>query len=117
MLALASTEPWSTISVRSAITSGPQPRRKITPTSSLQQQHVSMTPSLEQSQCLLSVRLTVKSYKPLTASEKTRLTQRGERMTKIGEVYLCSICGNKVKIVEAGKGTLVCCGKPMSLVK
>ena len=38
-------------------------------------------------------------------------------MTKIGEVYLCSICGNKVKIMAAGKGTLICCGKPMSLVK
>ncbi|HOO03869.1 MAG: desulfoferrodoxin FeS4 iron-binding domain-containing protein [Methanomassiliicoccales archaeon] len=37
-------------------------------------------------------------------------------MTKVGEVYECEICGNKVKVVEAGKGTLVCCGQPMTKV-
>jgi desulfoferrodoxin-like iron-binding protein len=42
---------------------------------------------------------------------------RGEKMTKVGEIYFCEICGNKVKVLEAGKGTLVCCGKPMKLVK
>jgi len=29
-------------------------------------------------------------------------------VTKVGETYLCEICDNKVKIIEAGKGTLVC---------
>jgi superoxide reductase len=38
-------------------------------------------------------------------------------MTKVGDIYLCKICGNKVKVLEAGKGTLVCCGQPMVLVK
>ncbi|MBS7647983.1 desulfoferrodoxin FeS4 iron-binding domain-containing protein [Candidatus Bathyarchaeota archaeon] len=38
-------------------------------------------------------------------------------MTKVGEIYLCEICGNKVKVIEAGKGMLVCCGKPMKLTK
>jgi superoxide reductase len=38
-------------------------------------------------------------------------------MTKGGDIYLCKICGNKVKVLEAGKGTLVCCGQPMVLVK
>jgi superoxide reductase len=38
-------------------------------------------------------------------------------MTKVEETYLCKICGNKVKVLEAGKGTLVCCKKPMVLVK
>ncbi len=38
-------------------------------------------------------------------------------MTKVGEIYLCKICGNKVKVLETGKGTLVCCGKPMVIVK
>jgi len=36
--------------------------------------------------------------------------------TKEGEIYLCSICGNKVKVLEAGGGQLVCCGKPMEAV-
>ncbi|MCL6635003.1 MAG: desulfoferrodoxin FeS4 iron-binding domain-containing protein [Peptococcaceae bacterium] len=36
--------------------------------------------------------------------------------TKTGEIYLCQICGNKVEVKEAGKGTLVCCGKPMAKV-
>ena len=34
-------------------------------------------------------------------------------MTKIGETYRCMICGNVVTVVEAGAGTLVCCGEPM----
>jgi len=34
-------------------------------------------------------------------------------MTTVGEVYLCEICGNKVKVLEAGAGKLVCCGQPM----
>ncbi len=38
-------------------------------------------------------------------------------MTKLGEVYLCEICGNKVRVLEAGVGELVCCGQPMKLVK
>lgn len=42
---------------------------------------------------------------------------RAEAVTKIGEVYVCGICGNKVKVMGAGRGTLVCCGKPMTLVK
>jgi superoxide reductase len=36
-------------------------------------------------------------------------------MTKLGEVYVCKTCGNKVKVVGTGIGTLVCCGKPMNL--
>ncbi|MGA1845937.1 desulfoferrodoxin FeS4 iron-binding domain-containing protein [Deferribacter abyssi] len=36
--------------------------------------------------------------------------------TKVGEIYYCSICGNKVKVIESGKGTLVCCGQDMEKV-
>jgi len=38
-------------------------------------------------------------------------------MTKVGDIYLCKICGNKVKVLEAGKGTVVCCGQPMVIVR
>lgn len=38
-------------------------------------------------------------------------------MTEVGDVYLCELCGNKVKVLEAGVGTLVCCGEPMKLVE
>ncbi len=38
-------------------------------------------------------------------------------MAKVGEIYLCQICGNKVKVVAAGAGQLVCCGQPMKLVQ
>lgn len=31
-------------------------------------------------------------------------------MKTIGEVYVCEICGLKVEVLEAGGGTLVCCG-------
>jgi len=29
-------------------------------------------------------------------------------MTNVDEVYECEICGNKVKVVEAGSGTFFC---------
>ncbi|MEM2135451.1 MAG: desulfoferrodoxin FeS4 iron-binding domain-containing protein [Candidatus Jordarchaeaceae archaeon] len=38
-------------------------------------------------------------------------------MTKVGEIYYCTICGNKVQVLQAGKGTLVCCGQQMILQK
>ncbi|PVX25864.1 MAG: desulforedoxin [Candidatus Bathyarchaeum sp.] len=39
-----------------------------------------------------------------------------KNLTDEGQVYLCEICGNKVKVLESGAGTLVCCGQPMNLV-
>lgn len=32
------------------------------------------------------------------------------------EVYKCPICGNIVEVLNAGGGTLVCCGSPMKLL-
>ena len=37
--------------------------------------------------------------------------------TAVGQTYVCKICGNKVKVVEAGGGSLVCCGVPMKQVE
>lgn len=34
---------------------------------------------------------------------------------EVGEIYICEICGNKVKVLEVGGGTLVCCGEDMVL--
>jgi superoxide reductase len=34
-------------------------------------------------------------------------------MTKKNDIYVCRICGNVIKVIEAGAGTLVCCGQPM----
>ncbi len=34
---------------------------------------------------------------------------------EVGQVYRCNICGNQVKVLEAGGGVLVCCGVPMKL--
>ncbi|NTU99104.1 desulfoferrodoxin FeS4 iron-binding domain-containing protein [Candidatus Falkowbacteria bacterium] len=36
-------------------------------------------------------------------------------MTQVEQVYVCSICGNEVKVIKAGGGELVCCGQPMDL--
>jgi desulfoferrodoxin-like iron-binding protein len=36
---------------------------------------------------------------------------------KVGEKYRCKICGNEVKVTKVGGGVLVCCGKPMELIK
>ncbi|MCK5176902.1 MAG: desulfoferrodoxin [Candidatus Aenigmarchaeota archaeon] len=38
-------------------------------------------------------------------------------MTKINQIYKCEICGNVVSLLEAGPGTLVCCGQDMNLME
>ncbi len=37
-------------------------------------------------------------------------------MTAREQVYKCEVCGNIVTILHAAAGTLVCCGKPMTLL-
>ncbi len=38
-------------------------------------------------------------------------------MAKRLEVYKCEMCGNIVEVLDGGAGTLVCCGKPMTLLQ
>lgn len=38
-------------------------------------------------------------------------------MTERGEIYRCAICANIVEVVNASKGTLICCGQPMKRMK
>lgn len=33
-----------------------------------------------------------------------------------GEHYRCNLCGNEVKVIKVGSGTLMCCGQEMSLM-
>ena len=37
--------------------------------------------------------------------------------TEVGQVYVCELCGNKVRVVESGAGELSCCEQPMVLVE
>lgn len=34
-------------------------------------------------------------------------------MAEEGKTYQCSICGQEVRVVKSGAGTLVCCNQPM----
>ena len=43
--------------------------------------------------------------------------KKGDIMTKLREIYRCPVCGNIVEVLNAGTGELVCCGKPMILLK
>lgn len=36
-------------------------------------------------------------------------------MTKTNAIFKCEICGNIVEVLNQAPGTLVCCGKPMTL--
>lgn len=38
-------------------------------------------------------------------------------MTARNQTYKCGVCGNIVEVLHAGGGELVCCGKPMELLK
>jgi len=33
------------------------------------------------------------------------------------EIYKCEACGNIIEVLHGGKGELVCCEKPMNLIK
>ncbi|WP_319585713.1 desulfoferrodoxin [uncultured Desulfobulbus sp.] len=37
-------------------------------------------------------------------------------MSKINEIYKCTVCGNIIEVLHAGAGELVCCGQPMVLI-
>jgi superoxide reductase len=37
-------------------------------------------------------------------------------MAELKQIFKCEVCGNIVEVVHEGKGTLVCCGKPMTLL-
>jgi desulfoferrodoxin-like iron-binding protein len=50
-------------------------------------------------------------------SANISILKGGVMMTEKGQVYICEICGNKVQVMEAGAGTLVCCGQDMNLVE
>lgn len=39
------------------------------------------------------------------------------KVTAVGQVFKCNICGNVVEVRVVGGGELVCCGKPMELQK
>jgi superoxide reductase len=49
--------------------------------------------------------------------ENSNLSWRIETMTEKLQVYKCSVCGNMVEVIHSGAGELVCCGKPMDLMK
>ncbi len=36
-------------------------------------------------------------------------------MAEEGKVYACEICGQEVKVMVSGVGTLVCCDQPMKM--
>ena len=38
-------------------------------------------------------------------------------MTEHLELYKCEICGNIVQVMHSGDGELICCGKPMNVIK
>lgn len=38
-------------------------------------------------------------------------------MAEKGKTYVCLLCGQEVKVTNAGAGTLVCCNQPMNQKK
>ncbi len=36
-------------------------------------------------------------------------------MAEQGKTYICALCGQKVRVIKSGVGTLVCCDQPMNL--
>jgi superoxide reductase len=38
-------------------------------------------------------------------------------MTQLNEIYKCEVCGNMVEVIHSGGGELVCCGKPMKVMR
>lgn len=45
------------------------------------------------------------------------MVNRGYGLPAILKFYICRHCGNLVELIQAGGGTLVCCGEPMAEMK
>lgn len=43
--------------------------------------------------------------------------RKNQPLIKKGDILHCDECGREVKVLEAGQGPLVCCGKSMKLKK
>jgi len=39
------------------------------------------------------------------------------KVTDVGQIFRCEICGNVVEVKKVGGGELVCCGQQMTLIK
>jgi len=55
---------------------------------------------------------------PIAGKYKGRILyfqQEAKKMIQKRQVYKCSVCGNIVEVLKVGGGTLVCCGKEMTL--
>ncbi len=48
---------------------------------------------------------------------QNRITNGGNLMTKLHNVYKCEICGNVIEVVHPGAPALVCCGQEMNLME
>jgi len=44
------------------------------------------------------------------------LLEQEEKEIQQGDNLSCEICGRTVTVKEAGKGPLICCGKPMKIM-
>jgi desulfoferrodoxin-like iron-binding protein len=47
--------------------------------------------------------------------EKLNKIQQGITKIVSGDNLKCDVCGRTVKVMEEGKGPLICCGKPMRI--
>jgi len=52
-----------------------------------------------------------------TTEMSTAKRMEVENVTEKGKTYVCEICGNKVQVLEAGAGNIVCCGHACQLAK
>jgi desulfoferrodoxin-like iron-binding protein len=40
---------------------------------------------------------------------------RSKLVNEKGKTYVCGVCGTEVIVTRGGQGTLVCCGKEMTI--
>jgi desulfoferrodoxin-like iron-binding protein len=50
-------------------------------------------------------------------NKKDKTGEAEMNVTKVGEEFKCSVCGNEVVVTKVGGGELVCCGKPMEKIE
>jgi len=41
--------------------------------------------------------------------------RRKDSMAEEDKTYVCDLCGQEVKVLKSGAGTLVCCDQPMNI--
>jgi desulfoferrodoxin-like iron-binding protein len=62
---------------------------------------------------MISNKYYVIDYNTSTINTNYQINRGNARLTEMGEIYLCEICGTEIEILFPGNDPIICCGLDM----